>query len=331
LGYSTKYWQYGLKGEVMKLAYSNLKKFYLTMYRTGGFVVLISTLAALVGYGFVMTFFMFNRTWVSPTVLSQTSDRMLQFNSGYLTSLQAQATLSVLINQQKLALATTQKQFDDLTSFRSSIGSGTQLQRQKRLDLTKSAELASSLESVKTQTERSLDAGLIDKVDATREIATIQQFNNGRTDSQISLATLQQQLITLDAQINQLRDMLSVERQTISETQKNLVIAKSTVQTLELSAYADSKNGSDLAFLAYDNLDNVKEGQSVYDCSLLLVFCHKVGTIEHIYQDEQLVDFPLFNVRLSRTVRGVFIKMNLEDRTAIKSTILFAGSKPLLF
>ena len=308
-----------------------LKTLYLKAYRFVGFLILSASMAFLFGYGFIMLFFMFNTTWLAPTILSATSDKMLQFNSGYLSALQTNTQLDVILQQQQLALTTTRKQYDDLVAFQRSIQGGAMLKAKKRLDLAKSAELNNKLAQTRKQTEQSLSVGLINGVDATREIAAIQQFNNATTDSEIELATLQQQLINLDAQINQLGDLMVVEQETIKQTQANLEVAKHTLSSLNDTAYAHSRaSGSNLAFLAYDNFNSVHEGQPVYDCYLLIVACHKVGTINHIYKDEQVVDFPLFNVRLSRTVRGVFADIDVTDSAAMKSSVWFAN-KPLWF
>src|SRR5665213_3402922 len=101
-----------------------LKPFYLFGYRGGAFLVISSALLFLVFWGFIMLFFMFSRSWVAPTVLSATSDKMLQYNAGYLAALQSETQLKVILQQQTLTLATSQKQYNDLMTFRQSIKSG---------------------------------------------------------------------------------------------------------------------------------------------------------------------------------------------------------------
>jgi hypothetical protein len=307
-----------------------LKPFYLFVYRGGAFVVISTALMFLVFWGLIMTFFMFNTSWVAPTVLSATSDKMLQFNSGYLAALQTEAQLNVILQQQTLTLATSQKQYNDLVAFRESIQSGSLLQAKKQLDLKKSSDVAAQLEQTRKQTEQNLRIGLVDKLDAIKELATIQQFNNTRTDSEIGLATLKQQLINLDGQILTLHDSIAVEQQTIDETKKNLTVAQQVLTSLRQSAYANAtNNGVNLVFVAYDNFNNVHEGDPVYDCYLMVVACHQVGTIKHLFKDEQLIEFPIFNIKLSRTVRGVFAEVNATDPAAMKSSVWFAGRKPL--
>jgi hypothetical protein len=307
-----------------------LKPFYLFTYRSGAFLVISAGLLFLVFWGFVMLFFMFNTSWVAPTVLSSTSDKMLQYNSGYLSTLQSEAQLKVILSQQKLALLTSQKQYGDLVAFRQSIKSGSTLQSKKRVDLKNSAALSDKLELSRQQTEQNLRTGLVDKLDAIKEIASIQQFNNTTTDSEIGLATLQQQLINLDAQIQTLSDSIAIEKETIAETATNLTVAQGVINTLTQSEYGHATvDGLNLVFVAYDNFNSVRVGQPVYDCYLMVIACHQVGTIKHLYKDEQLIEFPIFNIKLSRTVRGVFAEVDVTNQGAMKSSVWFTGRKPL--
>jgi hypothetical protein len=309
-----------------------MNKIYLKVYRFIGFLVLLSALLFLFGYGILMGFFMVNSNWIAPTVLSATSDKVLQFNSGYLTALQASAQLEVLLKQQQLALNTSENQRNDLIDFQNKINSGLDFQSHKNSDLNLSDKLTKKLDTVKKANQKSLDVGLIPNEVFVTTSANIQQFENSVTDGHISLATLQQQLLTLKYQIAQLDDAIVLQKDTIRITSRNLKVADSTLTTLKDSSYAHAVfSGSNLAFVAYDNFDSVKEGQPIYDCYLMIVFCHRVGTIKHVYKDEQLVDFPLFNVRLSRQVRGVFAEMDMTNPKSMKSLLIFAGHKPLFF
>jgi hypothetical protein len=309
-----------------------LKPFYLFGYRGGAFLVISAGLLFLLTWGFIIFFFMFSTSWIAPTVLSSTSDKMLQYDTGHASVLQSQSQMRVILQQQALSLVTSQKQYDQLVAFRDSIQAGKGLEAKKLLDLKNSADLSAKLEQSKLQTEQNLRTGLVDKLDAIKEIASIQQFNNTRTDSEIGLATLKQQLITLDAQILTLSDTITVERQTIGETQANLQTVGRAIQALESSEYgrADkSETGAiNLVFVPYDNFNKVHEGDAIYDCYLMVVLCHQVGTVKHLFKDEQLIEFPIFNIKLSRTVRGVYAEVDVTKPSAIKSSVWFAGSKP---
>lgn len=309
-----------------------LKKLYLKAYRLVGFLIITTSLTFLFGYGIVMGFFMGSRSWIAPTILSSTSDKMLQFNSAYLTALQATTALNVVLEQQNLALATSKSELEQLLTFKTSIKSGSELKQSKQVDLNQSKQLLVGLSKIGDEAKLSFKAGLITTEDAVQTQTAIQQFGNAHTDAKISLVTLQQQLLNLDYQIRQLQDAIVLEQRTIDETQNNLLTANHTLTSLRSSAYFRAVNdGSNLAFLSYNNFGKVKEGLPVYDCYLMLVVCHKVGTIKHVYKDELVIDFPVFNIQLTRTVRGVLLEMDMTDPSAMRSQIVFVGSPPILF
>jgi hypothetical protein len=139
------------------------------------------------------------------------------------------------------------------------------------------------------------------------------------------------QLVDLEAQLNAIDDGIAVQLKTVSEAEAALKKAKAIMETLDDAAYMNilRNGGGNMAFLAYDNATNAKAGSPVYDCYLTIVACRQVGIIKKIYADEQLVDFPIFNVRFSRTVRGTLVELDLTDKTAMKSSILFFNFKPL--
>jgi hypothetical protein len=91
---------------------------------------------------------------------------------------------------------------------------------------------------------------------------------------------------------------------------------------------AAMEKGSNLAFVAYDNQQVARVGAPVYDCYLMIIACHQVGTVRHVYGDEQMIDFPVFNVRMIRTIRGFYVDMDINYPRAMGSTVLFIH-KPL--
>lgn len=84
-----------------------------------------------------------------------------------------------------------------------------------------------------------------------------------------------------------------------------------------------------LAFMPYDNKHFDDPKQNVYSCFAIFVVCKKVGTVTAKFTDEQIVEFPIFNTRFTRTVKGVFIELELDDVDAAHDQILFLGGKPL--
>jgi len=58
-----------------------LNKFIVGIYRTVGFIVLTLILLGLVSFLFTKLFFLFNRSWIAPTLLSPTDERVVRLNS----------------------------------------------------------------------------------------------------------------------------------------------------------------------------------------------------------------------------------------------------------
>lgn len=355
----------------MNFSYDNFKRAYLTGYRSVGFVVLASTLVALLFYAIAMVFFIFNTTWLAPTILSNTSDRMLQFRARHQSAVQIKqqaeitldhsirtaqvleghlGTVNDLLNRTQYAISSeTQKDTAVINKAR-------QLASSKLSDIKTSQELKSKFIQSRKLIQDSLDAGLITKEDANKQIVGIQNFENTITSNEIQLMQIKEQADDLDRKrstllgnaksldsmvtIKAIADLKYQALQTENELQtsiktahaakQQLDIAKAAVENLMQSVYLAALDKSlNLAFVPYDNIKIAKIGQPVFNCHLLIIWCYRVGTIKHIYTDEQIVDFPVFNIRLSRTVRGFMVDLNVTDESAMRSVILYAN-KPLL-
>ncbi len=116
--------------------------------------------------------------------------------------------------------------------------------------------------------------------------------------------------------------------------EKVLSSATTQLKRLKDSSYyrAMEGNGANLAFVPYENRENVKAGSPVYRCRLLVLFCRRIGTVKEVLNDEQTVEFPIFNVRFSRTMRGTFAVLDIapDEQDAMRDKLFFVNSKPLL-
>jgi len=316
-----------------------LKKLYLTAYRAVGFGVLAAGLATMVSWGILMLFFMFSTSWVAPTVLSPTSDKMLQFNTGYQSAVQNLETLKVTMRQAERDLEYARANARTLHGAKkdlvTSIDGVAKVNENKVTDLHATSILIQKLQEIEKQNLESRQRGLITNEEAIQAAAQVQSLVNANTDNAISFFSnhglVLTQAIQLAQQIAQADNDVKTKEDTLQAAQLTERMAENVVSTLEATAYAHAqRGGANLAFLPYDNIKIAKIGAPVYDCYLMIIACHRVGTIKHIYHDEQLVDFPLFNVRLSRTVRGIFVDMDMTHPEYMGSTVMFIG-KPLLF
>jgi hypothetical protein len=112
------------------------------------------------------------------------------------------------------------------------------------------------------------------------------------------------------------------------EQQKRLIKDQdAVVNRLAQSPYLKAiENKVTLAFVANQNLGNIKLGTSLYGCIWGLVWCHKVGTVKAVL-DGEVQDIHPHDESIQR---GVMLEIDVSDWGASEA-VLFAGSKPLWF
>ena len=81
-----------------------------------------------------------------------------------------------------------------------------------------------------------------------------------------------------------------------------------------------------LAFVANQNLRNIKLGTPLYGCIWGLVWCHKVGTVKAVL-DGEVQDIHPHDESIQR---GLMLEIDVTEWGA-SETVLFAGAKPLWF
>jgi len=86
------------------------------------------------------------------------------------------------------------------------------------------------------------------------------------------------------------------------------------------------ENKVTLAFVANQNLKNVRLGSSLYGCAWGLVWCRKVGTVKAVLEGE-VQDIHPHDESIQR---GLMVEVDVTEWGA-NEAVLFAGSKPLWF
>ncbi len=316
----------------------NLKHIYLKIYRVFGFTFLVSLTAAIVLYAGLMIFFLFNSSWVAPAVLSPTSDRMLQFSAAYQTAIQNQVTLQALESQTKREADLAHDNAQRLRRLQEKFlkyNAGTAvLVARRQQDLEDSDQLSTGLDDYKNEAQQDLKAGLITKAEEIQLLSYIQIFHNEVATGSLNLGTTRMTIANNEVQLLQQLAQTESDEKTKQEAhdaaKKSLALASKLLDNLERSSYRQAlNNGANLAFVPYENMKAVKPGTPIYDCYLLIAACHQVGVVDKIYEDEQVTEFPIFNIRFSRTIRGVFLSMKMDSPESMGSSLFFAGGKPL--
>jgi hypothetical protein len=97
------------------------------------------------------------------------------------------------------------------------------------------------------------------------------------------------------------------------------------IEQLQATAYIQATDKAvTVAFVPYENLDNVEEGMSIYACRWGLVWCREVGTIGPQLKGEVTDSHP----QSGNSLRGVMIELRLDDREAAEERALFVGKRP---
>ncbi len=131
-------------------------------------------------------------------------------------------------------------------------------------------------------------------------------------EAKLELAALREKHISLTAQLGLI--------------DKSAARYDSLLADIQQSPYLRALEGRvTIAFVPYDNLDNVDRGDVIYGCHLHLVGCTKVGTIKGVLDGEVAAKHPLDN----RDVRGLMVEIDVEDSEWARDATLFSGRRPL--
>jgi hypothetical protein len=97
------------------------------------------------------------------------------------------------------------------------------------------------------------------------------------------------------------------------------------IHEIQSSAYITATERKvTVAFVPYENLDNVEAGMPIYACRWGLVLCREVGVVRTQLSGEVTDSHP----QSGNSMRGVMVEINLDDREAAGEKALFVGKKP---
>ena len=321
-----------------------LKKIYLNTYRLTAFGFLATLTTVIISFLILMIFFQINSSWIAPTVLSKDSDKMLTFASALTQATQNLETLKITEqdaqNRMTLAQSSVVKLKDLVSKLESNSNQIGKYSKVKHSDLNSTSQISSDLMKSQSDAQKALDAGVITNVEAAQFRSNTQNFHNSIADGNIGLnvadINANAGLVQAITQLQQAEVDVISHLSEYNSAHSLKIAAQKQLDDLKATTYYQvytSGNNANLAFLPYENFDNVHVNDNVYSCALLVAWCSKVGTIDSIKNDEQTTEFPIYNVRFSRTMRGVFVTMKIDpDKIYImRNKLLFVGYRPLLF
>jgi hypothetical protein len=329
-------------------------------YRALGFGILTTIVIVLIGYVAVTVFYLVSTSWLVPTVVSKTDDKVVALQ-GQLAALQNER------DRMSDALADSERAVAVEELFQSKFAAAILSDlRGRRAALARYAALARETSSVRerirttseeyaqdavTEMTHEYDAGLIDRhdmLDGKHQLAQISSSNLSLAERQAAFETqaaeLSRQATALDAVLADKNaplsyDVLKIRRDYEASklvlakaiaTKKSLLaglarqdqLIASLQSSAELRALAD---GASVALVPYKHLDRVKPGTPLYACRLNMLVCRKVGAVLAILPGEQQFKHP----QRDSNVRGQLVEMKLDDASAAQADVLFIGGKPL--
>jgi hypothetical protein len=146
-------------------------------YRTVGFVVLTTILLGLLSFLFTRVFYLFNRSWIAPTLLSATDERMVRLNSEIVHQSMQRDRLLVERTTLEVGLRDAQRRAELGASIRESLTlAALNEAKARRGERRRLHELSGTLDTVRNQV-----------VEATRQFSDVsrktldEQFQAGLT------------------------------------------------------------------------------------------------------------------------------------------------------
>lgn len=335
-------------------------KLLVSTYRLLGFAILTAIVLALVGYISITVFYMGSDSWLVPTVVSPTDDKVLALHRE-LASLQNERDriAGELVTAERVIAAEQefQKSFveaiqSDLAGRRSALSRVRQLARAaaktgEEIRRSTSDFAADSSQAMAQQYE----AGMIDRHDmlgSKHQLAQISSSNLSLVERQAAFeaqaSELSRQASALDAllanrDVPLSYDVLEIKRDYDASKLEvaNAIATRTTllaslarqdhvIATLKTSAHLRAlEKHATVALVPYSNLDHATPGTILYGCTFEMVWCHEVGTVVQVLPGEVQFRHP----HRDSQVRGQMIEIKMTDSAAAHADVLFAGGKPL--
>jgi len=338
------------------------QKMVVSTYKLMGFAILTLIVTVLVGYIGSTAFYYFSSSWMTPTVVSGSDDKVVELKTQLAAQQNQRDKIAADINDADRAIV-AEKLFQD--EFKKAVAQD----RASRLQaLGRIKELASSASATRNQIkstneqyakmsaeqmQKAYDAHLIDQksmMGGNFQLAQITSGNLSLAERQADLerqaTELSQQTSSLDALLNSKDSALSYDVLKIKrdyDTSKlalaraleakttltaSLVRQDEIIAGLKKSGYLQALNNqATVALVPYGNLENAKPGTELYACRIAMVWCRQVGTVVEVLPGEVTFKHPKRDMML----RGQMVELKLDDPSAGEGDVLFAGSAPLGF
>jgi hypothetical protein len=345
---------------------ARVNKIVVSTYKLVGFAVLTLIALALISYLGANVFYWCSTSWVEPTVIAPTDDRVLALSTQLLQQSSARDKVAadladaerVIKMQQEFVDGAHRALADELADRKGELSRLLALDRSfasTRAEAAHSGRAYSNMS--KHQLAAEYGAHFIDKQTAVAgalQLSQIAQGNLSLAEKSVELfkrrAELSRETEALGVIVGQrtektagrhsievlkiLQDVKRAEVELAKARDNRVVLQRSLerydkmVKTLSDSAFLRAVDGKDnIAFVPYENLDRIKPGTPLYGCWIGPLFCKRVGSVVALLPGEMSYKHPLHNTQL----RGQPVQLQLANGHDAERKVLFAGGRPILF
>jgi hypothetical protein len=355
--------QLGLGPPKKQTQQQNMQKTLVSAYRLLGFAVLTLIVAVLVGYIATSAFYFVSDSWIQPMKVSRTDERVLALESQLVEQQNIRDRIVADLAHADRYIAVQQAYQGEFAAAIRADLSGRQRSLDRTRALAKEYEgarhrIQKSNRAYASASQKKMAqeyaAGLIDRSDMLAgkfQVAQITSSNLSLAERQAEYeeraAELAAEAEALDAILSEnggesalSYDVLKIKQEyelSRLETTKAIegrVALQSALERQDaviagleqspwLRAIADDAN---VAFVPYENLDNVSVGVGVYGCALEMIWCDRVGKVIEVMPGEVTFKHP----HREKILRGQMVVIDLEDGSAAEDDVLFVGGAPLL-
>ncbi|MCU1278286.1 MAG: hypothetical protein JWM53_1832 [bacterium] len=345
---------------------ARVNKLVVSTYKLVGFALLTLIALALISYLGANVFYWFSTSWIEPTVIAPTDERVLALSTQLLQQASARDKVAAELADAERVMTMHQ---DFLEGARKALqdeladrkGELSRLLALDRSFTSTRAEVAHNGRAYSDMSKHQLaaeyGAHFIDKQTAVAgalQLSQIAQGNLSLAEKSVELykrrAELSRETEALGVIVGQrtektasrhsievlkiLQDVKRAEVELAKARDNRVVLQRSLerydkmVKTLSESAFLRAVDGKDsIAFVPYENLDRIKPGTPLYGCWIGPLFCRRVGSVVALLPGEMSYKHPLHNSQL----RGQPVQLQLANVHDAERKVLFAGGRPILF